>query len=406
MTILIITNLFYPDRGGGASVFSDLCFGLAERGHEIEVYTTYPYYPEWKNKSGANPWLVRRETWMGIKLSRYGLYIPRRPSALLQRIAHEISFASSLCRAMFRRPRFDLTLVYCPLMGAVLFAVVRKAVRGGPLWLNVQDIPADAASASGISKSRAFNYAASSLQRFLFRRADYISTISPIMVRRVRTILGSGKDVLFLPNWLNASMEELVERIARTRTWYTVDRLPVILYAGSIGMKQGLINCCSMIAALRVEFRFRIFGDGSEAELLNEWIKKRSDQRFSMGQFLPEEDFVRELCRADYFIITETPHVGASFIPSKLIPCIATGTPVIAICESEGPLGTEVREHGLGSVLTWDNMQNVAELLDSQFLRSQRYRDLTAACLRRAEVYRRKNAIDHFERQINAGKAR
>ncbi len=32
MKILVISNLFYPDRGGGASVFSDLCFGLVKAG--------------------------------------------------------------------------------------------------------------------------------------------------------------------------------------------------------------------------------------------------------------------------------------------------------------------------------------------------------------------------------------
>ena len=40
----MVTNLFHPDRGGGASVFSDLCYGLAERGHDVTVYAAYPYY--------------------------------------------------------------------------------------------------------------------------------------------------------------------------------------------------------------------------------------------------------------------------------------------------------------------------------------------------------------------------
>ena len=59
MKLLVVTNLFHPDRGGGASVFSDMCYGLVERGHDVTVYGAYPYYPEWRNKSaracGASP---------------------------------------------------------------------------------------------------------------------------------------------------------------------------------------------------------------------------------------------------------------------------------------------------------------------------------------------------------------
>jgi len=43
--------------------------------------------------------------------------------------------------------------------------------------------------------------------------------------------------------------------------------------------------------------------------------------------------------------------VGANFLPSKLLPALATGTPVLAVCEPASPLGQEVIEGGFGEVI-------------------------------------------------------
>ena len=43
---------------------------------------------------------------------------------------------------------FDAVMVLCPLAGSVAYAALHKLFYGKPLWLNVQDLPADAAAAS------------------------------------------------------------------------------------------------------------------------------------------------------------------------------------------------------------------------------------------------------------------
>jgi len=142
--LLVITNLFHPDRGGGASVFSDLCFGLADKEWDVTVFTTYPYYPEWRRKEGCSPWRIERETLHRVDVWRHGIYVPTNPSRLLPRIGFELSFAVSLIQSLFRGGRFDVMMVFCPMLGGVCFAALRKLLLREPLWLNVQDIPADA----------------------------------------------------------------------------------------------------------------------------------------------------------------------------------------------------------------------------------------------------------------------
>ncbi len=396
MKFLIITHLFEPDRGGGASVFSDLCFGLAEKGHHVDVLTGYPYYPEWRNKAEANLWRVRYEMIRGARIGRYGFYIPSRPSSLFQRLVYELSYPLSLFRSVGKGGSYDLVMVYCPLLGSVLFAVLRKWLRGDRLWLNVQDIPADAAAASGISKSRVFDHIASAVQMFLFRQADIVSTISPVMLRRVEGIIGGDRSAFCLPNWLNKSMEDCIKALPR-KIGGTESRPVKLVYAGNIGKKQGLVTFCERLAASLHDFEFRVFGDGAEAPAVKAWIERRRDARFSFGGFLSEGEFVCELHLTDYFVITETSQVGASFIPSKLIPCISTGTPVLAICNASGPLGSEVNEYGLGIQLDWDALHNLGESLGSALRGSECYEKLSHSCAARSLAYRRDHIINLIE---------
>ncbi len=156
--LLVVTNLFFPDRGGGASVFADLCFGLSAKGWQITVFTTHPYYPEWRRKVSDCPWRLKREIVEGVEIYRHGIYVPSSPSRLLPRVFYELSFAASLLRSIWRGGRNDMIMVFCPLLGAVMFGVVRRWILKEPLWLNVQDIPAEAAAASGISKSDLFDW--------------------------------------------------------------------------------------------------------------------------------------------------------------------------------------------------------------------------------------------------------
>src|SRR5262245_2312904 len=136
MRFLVISMLYEPDHAGIAPIATDLCQGLAARGHQVTVYTTYPFYPEWRRKSADGPWRVRREENAGVRVERYGLFVPSEPSRLLPRLLHELSFPFSLLRALWRGPRHDAVVVFCPLLGAVVFGALRTALRREPLWVN------------------------------------------------------------------------------------------------------------------------------------------------------------------------------------------------------------------------------------------------------------------------------
>ena len=396
MRLLVITMLYEPDCVGIAAIASDMCAGLAERGHDVTVYTAYPYYPEWRRKSNVSPWRIRQESIRGVQVRRHGLYIPAKPSRLLPRMLHELSFPVSLMRSLAERQSFDAVMVYCPLLGSVAFAALRKMFFREPLWVNIQDIPADAAAASGFSRSRLFRGFAAFGQKCLLNCGEVWSTISPDMIRRLDAIKTAKTSLHLCPNWLTESLQWQIQQLP-SKVAKPPHHPTKLLYCGTIGKKQGLLEFCRKLKTLDIDFRFQIHGGGGESEAVRRWVEASGDVRFDFAALLPEPEFVQAIHAADWFVVPEKPQSGFSFFPSKLIPCMSVGTPVLAICDRAGSLGREVTEHELGILVEWSRLDQ----LPAQFARYCRnpslFTTLQKNCLRRAQAYDRDDALERLE---------
>src|ERR1700683_3476213 len=94
MKILFYTNSFHPDPIGIAYYNTELVEELLRLGHEVNVVTAMPYYPQW---SVAEPYRHRwrvEETYGDAKVTRTWVYVPRRQTAI-GRFLCELSFMLS-----------------------------------------------------------------------------------------------------------------------------------------------------------------------------------------------------------------------------------------------------------------------------------------------------------------------
>ncbi len=397
--LLIIVNVFSPDRGGGGAIFSDLCYGLVERGYDVTVRCVYPYYPEWKDKSGKNGLRVQRYEEKGVHVERYGIFIPSKPGSFVQRLFYEASFFLSLIRSLPGGRAFDLVMTYCPLVGAVGFAAINKLIYGKPLWLNVQDLSADAAAASGIATGKFVPGILDSVQRFLFNRADVWSTISPAMVTRLEQFRQRNQQILYLPNWLNASLAEEIRKLP-SKIGRSPNQPIRLLYAGNIGEKQDLLCFCKMLQKSTMPFEFAVYGNGSEAFSVESWIDAVQDSRFTFGPFLDESAFAAALHKTDLFVITEKGASKSSFIPSKIIAGITSGTPILAVCDADSPLGCEIRDNNLGPCIDWKTAQQMSVLLMEIAEKTDTILEWQLNTLKQADFYEREKIIAKFAATI------
>ena len=204
MRLLVFVNVFAPDRGGAAAVYSDMCYELAQRyGFDVTVCAPYPYFPEWKDKSGRNGFSVWKYRENGINVRRYGMYIPKKPASLLPRLLCEISILFSMMRAVPLARRADAIMVYCPHACYLLHGWLIKKLFRKPVWLNVQDLTGDAAAATGMSRGllRHMLDALRKVEAALIRSYDVCSTLSPAMRERLEIIRGPKRPVHIVANW-------------------------------------------------------------------------------------------------------------------------------------------------------------------------------------------------------------
>ncbi|MDA1029688.1 MAG: hypothetical protein O3B41_11650 [Bacteroidetes bacterium] len=390
--VLIVVNVFRPDLGGGV-LFADLCDGLYEKGFDVFVKCAYPYYPQWSDVSGKNGLRISTDTSNGYTVERHGIYIPSNPGSLLQRLIYEASFFLSLVRRIPKKGDYDAIMVFSPLIGSVGYAALVSKLTKIPVWLNVQDLSAQAAAAGGIASG---NHGASILERiqnWLFKKCHFWSSISEPMVGALQSI-GGAPLVHLIPNWMHASLALEIERARVNEKEITQSEQPLrLLYSGNVGGKQDLVQFCRLLHDTTTSFRFRIQAAGARLDELRAWIEEVSDPRFELHDLTDEAGLAQELINADFYVITEKPGSGNSFIPSKLIPSISSGTPILAVCDAEGPLGREVVQYNLGACLEWGSSKSFEPFLDNIVQDLEQRSTWKRSALERSAFYNRASGI-------------
>ncbi len=401
MKIRVFSHLHRPDRGGGASIFTDLSEGLAQRGHDVELFCSYPYYPEWVNKSGANLWRREREVVNGVSVVRHGMFIPRNPGSTVQRAAYEGSYALSLARSTFRSAPVDAVVAFLPLLSSGVAAMLdTKGQPDVPTWINVQDLSGRAAA----SYSGTIGKALTQVEEAVLARASLVTTIAPQMTAELSHLNTDGQKVQTFPNWLHSTAEA---SIVRARTAADAEdrhdrRRPLrLLYAGNIGKKQGVDRVVGMLAASDRNFEFEICGAGAGAEAVDQ-VLPAGDARFRRRPFLSEDEFIERLHWADAFVVPELPTDAASFLPSKLLPSTAAGTPILGLAGNSSPLRDEIEAHGIGAVADWSDPDSI--LVTGERLRTATYAAdgvLERSLALRASAQSSAHAIDQAEEMLN-----
>jgi colanic acid biosynthesis glycosyl transferase WcaI len=108
---------------------------------------------------------------------------------------------------------------------------------------------------------------------------------------------------------------------------------------------------------------------------------------------------VAALHAADLFVITERSGSGSSYMPSKLIPAIASGTPVLAVCDDESSLGQEMTRAQLGPRLGWDDLDQLEAVLAAT---PGQLAGWQANGVARAAAFEREHVVDRIEKLLAA----
>ena len=115
---------------------------------------------------------------------------------------------------------------------------------------------------------------------------------------------------------------------------------------------------------------------------------------------MDEESYVEKLMSSSVCLITQRCGVGANFLPSKLLPAMATGTPILAVCPSDSPLAVEVNEGKIGVVINPGDLKSLNSTLKRWSKSPRELEYLGANSLIRSLRYSQELILARYELQI------
>jgi colanic acid biosynthesis glycosyl transferase WcaI len=392
--IHLISYLFHPDSLGGAALYTDLARFLRDRGHEVKITTTFSFYPHYRYSEADRLQKWRDEDFEGMHLRRIRMWLPMNYRGW-RRLIPEISFWRALrARARLADWQPDVVLVGCPMMAQSLAA---RGLYGKktPVVIVVQDLMADAAAKLGIIRLPVLVAMLRAVERRALGAGSQLITISEEMKTRLGELTGREAEVI--PNWIHGSLQSAVKSVELQG----VKRQPCTLfYSGNLGVKQGLPDFLPLFFAQSEGWSLRVHGAGPEAESMRK--AHEANPRFQLEPLLQEPEYARALQEATVCLITQRARAGQSFLPSKLLPALATGTPVLAVCDAESPLGREVSTHGFGVVVPPGDQAALAKVLRAWRDDPAALVGLRARAVERARAFSRDQVLSRYEALLMA----
>ena len=347
-----LTHYYPPEVGAPQTRLSWLARGLAEGGFEVTIHTCFPHYPDGKIKAPYRNRPLVVESDGPVRVVRSAVYAsPNRGFA--RRLANHASFSLSALATVRPAGPADVVVVESPPLLHAGAAIPYARLKRAPLVVNVSDLWPDSAIELGALRSPTAIRAARAIERACYRAAAAIvcptegiagdlanRQESSGKVRRIPPAVDLGR---FAPSGRNGQ-----------RSAADHDRGFRVLYAGTIGLSQGLGTLLDAAAALEGEddppVEFLIAGDGAEAPELRARVAEHGPGNVRMLGAVPHGRVPDLYVEADVAVVLlrDRP-LFAGALPTKMLEGMAAARPIVL--SASGEAASFVEKSGGGAVV-------------------------------------------------------
>jgi colanic acid biosynthesis glycosyl transferase WcaI len=363
LRILILSQYYRPEP---IPKPSDLAESLAARGHEVNVLTGWPHYPSGHLYQGYRLQLWKREAHDGVRVTRTFEW-PYHGRSVAGRLCNYGSFALSAATLHWLTPRMDVIYVWHPPLSIGLASWLISLQRRVPFVYDVQDIWPEEAVASGVLSKGVLTSAMAIVERFVYQRASHVIAVTEAARANIVSKGVVADRVSVMPHWIDLRPFDIDQEAARaaTRTQFGWGDEFVILFAGNIGIVQGLATAIRAAALVPPGLRVRLVlvGDGADKEGLIQMVAQAGLQaRVSFVPRVPPSEIPYLYAGSDALLLhLQRSPVFDWTIPTKTLAYLAAGRPILAA--SSGATAELVARLGAGAVVTPEDPVAMAEAM-------------------------------------------
>ena len=353
---------------------------LARRGHRV-THWHCSSYATGKGAMTRTPFDPESFTVRALAMrSQFQRYAPGR------RVLQELAYGRLLGRAL-RRERPDVAVLCNTPLIAHAVAADACTRAGIPMVFWQQDVYSAAIAHVATQRLGVAGHPvaliAAQLERRVARQSSAVVTIADDFMPTLRR-WGVGERATVIPNW--APLPELPVR-PRINEWARAHGLagrPVVLYAGTLGLKHDPALFISLAAAMRPAVphaRLVVASEGRGREWLATELARTGADNVLLLDYQPYESLPDMLGAADVLLAILEPSAGRFSVPSKVLTYLCAKRAIVSVLPLDNAAATTLRESG-GAVLVepGDEQRAVAAVID--LLRHPRARRQLAAAAR------------------------
>lgn len=330
MRILMIAPHYAPDLGPSAPLFTMLAVGLVRRGHQVTVLTTVPHYPTGRVPVEYRINRIQRSIEDGVEVVRVPIPSIDRTN-LAKRLLQFIFYQLGATWEGIRR-KYDVVFSANPALWVWLPFACLAAYRKKPSIYSVYDVYPNVGVTLGVFRIKPVINAVGRLERYCLDHAELIRILSESFRPGLSALGVPDEKMVLVYDWVDT---DLVKPLPRNTPFaqdlHLSDRF-VVLYAGNIGLSQGLEHVLTAAESLAnfQDIAFVFVGDGAGRELLVSEAKQRGLTNVQFMPFQPRSRLPEVLACADVSLVVLRRGIGSDSLPSKIYSILASGRPILA----------------------------------------------------------------------------
>ncbi len=351
MKVLFWMFIGFDQHATSRHLLSAVIERLCEAGHSVHIIQ--------KNTEGKLPAIPE-------KLSKYDVttdVIPYKAAdkgTFIARYLTELKYIKSCEKHI--TPDYDAVFIQSNNVAGFALKAVRKKLPKAIVTFNVQDIfPYNLAYSGGIKKSSAVFKMLAAEQRYGYKHADHIITISEDMKDTLVTDGTPAEKIEVVYNW--SYQDELYEGLDLKPVSHMFDPDYFnVVYAGNIGVMQ---NVDILIEAARLmkddkTVWFHIIGNGVHKEKLEKRAKEYGICNVSFWPMYSPEMAPLIYSAADVNVIPLVKDVFRTALPSKTATCLACQKPIIFVIGKDSGFGKKATNEAGCPVVESDDAEEFA----------------------------------------------
>lgn len=353
--IVFLSQYYPPEMGAPQSRLFETINGLRSLGWDVMVVTAMPNYPTGKIFTAYRYKLWYTEQQENVSIFRTWLYASNSKKTI-PRVLSMLSFSLTCLLSLLKIRKFkpQIILTESPPLTLALSGLLLSKLSSCKHILNISDIwPLSAHELGALKKGLLYN-TLERLEQFVYRASDAGTGQSGEITEHL-----SKKGMHHVHLYRNG-----VDASRFTTTARNIDNKPLkIVYAGLLGVAQGIYQLSTQINYASLNAELHIYGDGAERNDIENFARtsKHSTGIYFHGSVSRNEipDILTQYSCT--IIPLVKPIYGA--VPSKIYEAMAAGLPILFAGGGEG--AAIIEEHKCGWTFTPGDFRSIETLVQN-----------------------------------------